>query len=459
MNIHSLEFRLTLLVTLVCSIILCLVGILTYLGIDRILIREQDQALASRIERLEILLQDSSNIQQIIQKPKIYQNMLGNQDNLFILVHRQEKLININPLQIHIPNLALHPTVQFLDLHEGERSTRIAWKNFEISGQTYQLIAGKQWTERLGILHAFRNDLIFYFGLGIAVVCLLCWLVCRFGLTGLRDLAHQTQAIGIQSLEQRIEIQHKSSDIMQLSHAINHMLQRIENGYEQLHRFSENIAHEFRTPLNNLMGQTEIILSEPRTSTQYQDLLISHLEEYQRLKRMIDSMLFLARADQQQIQLNFQTISLHAFMENLLSFYELLASEKNMQIVSDIKDLTLKADPDLLQRAISNLIENAILHGLENGIIYISAKYVTHQHKKMLALSILSQNTFIDHQHLPHIFERFYQCQSSRHQQGRSGGLGLSIVASIMNLQNGDYHVENTAKGVCFYLYFNTDAT
>ena len=127
MNVRSLEFRLTLMVTLVCTIILCLVGILTYLGIDRILIREQDQALASRIERLEILLQDSENIQQIVQKPKIYQNMLGNQDNLFILIHDKEKLININPLDINIPDLTADQKIHFLDLHQDKLSTRIAW--------------------------------------------------------------------------------------------------------------------------------------------------------------------------------------------------------------------------------------------------------------------------------------------------------------------------------------------
>ena len=453
MNVRSLEFRLTLMVTLVCTIILCLVGILTYLGIDRILIREQDQALASRIERLEILLQDSENIQQIVQKPKIYQNMLGNQDNLFILIHDKEKLININPLDINIPDLIADQKIHFLDLHQGELSTRIAWKNFEISGQSYQLIAGKQWSERLGILYSFRNDLIFYFGIGIGIICLLCWFVCRFGLTGLRELTHQTQAIDIQSLQQRIVIRHKSSDIMQLSHAINHMLQRIESGYQELNRFSENIAHEFRTPLNNVMGQTEILLSEPRTSAQYQELLISHLDEYQRLRRMIDSMLFLARAEQQQVRLDFQSIEIQEFIENILSFYELLASEKRIQIMSEVENLIVKTDPDLLQRAISNLVENAVLHGSESGIIHLYAKYVIYKNREMIKISVLSQDVFIENQHLPYIFERFYQCQSSRHLQGRSGGLGLSIVASIMKLQEGDYHVENTECGVCFSLY------
>lgn len=453
MNVRSLEFRITLLVTVVCTLILSLVGVLTYLGIDRILIRKQDQALAARIERLEILLQDSSNIQKIIEKPKIYQNMLGNQDNLFILIDQHHKLININPLDINIPQLSFENKIHFLDLHQSQYSTRIAWKNFKIAGQSYQLIAGKQWSERLGILHSFRNDLIKYFSIALVLLCLLCWLVCRFGLTGLRELSQQTQKIDAQSLQQRIVVQHQSSDILQLTDAINLMLQRIDEGYQQLNRFSENIAHEFRTPLNNLMGQTEILLSEQRSSEQYQDLLISHLEEYERLKRMIDSMLFLARADQQQIQLSLQHIDLEEFTENILSFYELLADDKQMQVIADVPKLSLSADYTLLQRAFSNLIENAILHGTEYGVIQVSAGACKHQQQNMIKLSVVSLKVFMDEQYLPHVFERFYQCQSSRSQQGRSGGLGLSIVASIVKIHGGFCEVNNNSEGLYFSIY------
>ena len=168
---------------------------------------------------------------------------------------------------------------------------------------------------------------------------------------------------------------------------------------------------------------------------------------------MIDSMLFLARAEQQQVRLDFQSIEIQEFIENILSFYELLASEKRIQIMSEVENLIVKTDPDLLQRAISNLVENAVLHGSEGGIIHLYAKYVTYKNREMIKLSVLSHDVFIENQHLPYIFERFYQCQSSRHLQGRSGGLGLSIVASIMKLQEGDYHVENTECGVCFSLY------
>jgi len=454
MNVRSLEFRLTLLVTMACALILCLVGVLTYLGIDRILVREQDQALASRIERLEVLIQDSDNVQQIVAKPKIYQNMLGNQDNLFILIQGQQKLIDINPLNIPIPKLQASQQIAFFNVHQTGNATRLAWKNFSLNGVSYQLIAGKQWSERLGILYSFRDDLIKYLLLGVAMVSLLCWLLCRFGLRGLRELTEQTRQIDIQSLQHRIQVAHQSSEVQLLTDAINHMLQRIEAGYQQLNRFSENIAHEFRTPLNNLVGQTEILLSESRTSHDYEDLLVSHLEEYARLKRMIDSMLFLARADQQQIQLHTELLNVQDALEDLLSFYDLMASEKHIEISAQLEANSVVADHQLFQRAVSNLIENAILHGVEHGKIEVKVQQHVLDTRTYVEIAVLTQGVQIEAQHLPHVFERFYQCESSRHQQGRSGGLGLSIVASIMQLHNGRASVHQSENGVCFTLDF-----
>ncbi len=104
--VHSLEVRITLLVTLCSALILCSVGFMTYLGINQILLKQQDKALAERINRLEILLQDSENVEQIIARPKLYQNMLGNQNNLFLLIHKDKALININPLDIQLPEFA-----------------------------------------------------------------------------------------------------------------------------------------------------------------------------------------------------------------------------------------------------------------------------------------------------------------------------------------------------------------
>ena len=99
----------------------------------------------------------------------------------------------------------------------------------------------------------------------------------------------------MQQLDQRIELPSRTIEVQQLTEAMNAMLDRIQQGYEQLARFSEDISHELRTPLNNLMGQTQIALSKSRSRDELENLLYSHLEEYERLTQMIENMLFIAR--------------------------------------------------------------------------------------------------------------------------------------------------------------------
>ncbi|MEG1234961.1 MAG: two-component sensor histidine kinase, partial [Acinetobacter sp.] len=252
--IRSLELRLTLLVTGCAAMVLCAVAFMTYLGINQILIAQQDRALVERIERLEILLQDSSNIEQIIARPKLYQNMLGNQDNLFLLIQGNQILININPLGIPLPEFTHQPQIQFQDLSVHTYPTRIAWKTIQINQQPYVLIAGKQWSERLAIISPFQKRLFIYVFTGILGIFILCAIASHLGLNALRTLREQTHAINIHKLEQRLNLIHPPQEIEQLASDINAMLDRIEMGYSQLNRFSEDIAHEFRTPLNNLIG-------------------------------------------------------------------------------------------------------------------------------------------------------------------------------------------------------------
>ncbi|WP_180090354.1 heavy metal sensor histidine kinase [Acinetobacter sp. YH12219] len=452
--IRSLELRLTLLVTGCAAMVLCGVAFMTYLGINQILIAQQDRALIERIERLEILLQDSSNIEQIIARPKLYQNMLGNQDNLFLLIQGDQALISINPLGIPLPEFTHQPQIQFQDLSAHAYPTRIAWKTIQINRQPYLLIAGKQWSERLGIIAPFQKSLVIYVFTGILAIFILCAIASRLGLNALRTLREQTHAINIQQLEQRLNLVHPPQEIEQLASDINAMLDRIEMGYSQLNRFSEDIAHEFRTPLNNLIGQTEILLMNERSPAQYQELLISNLEDYQRLKRMIDSMLFLARADAHKVCLNKQKIQLQSFIENIFSIFEYQAEEQHCNFVLRLEATELSADPELLQQALYNLILNALIHGSNYRTIYVLSHRKNINNMQMITLSVITSGLEVAPEHLPHLFERFYQCSSSRQSPHQTGGLGLSIVASIMTLHQGMYQAVNSAEGICFELLF-----
>jgi len=437
--LRSLEVRITLLVTLCSALILCSVGFMTYLGINQILLKQQDKALADRINRLEILLQDSENVEQIIARPKLYQNMLGNQDNLFQLIHQDKTLININPLHIQLPQFAERNSLQFQDLANNPYPTRIAWKTIKINNEPYLLIAGKQWSERINIILPFQKNLLMYVIGGVFAIFVLCILACHLGLRSLQQLRKQTHSINVNQLQKRLNLLNSPLEVELLSKDINHMLERIEKGYTQLNRFSEDI---------------EIALTGERSVEQYEDLLVSHLDDYHRLKRMIDSMLFLARADQKMVLLNKQEINIQEILDGLCQIFEYQAEEQECHFSFNLEAQKLFADPELFQRAVYNLVLNALVHGGDKRSIYIATRHKMIEHTQWVSLTVITGGISIAEHQIEHLFERFYQCHSSRSDENQTGGLGLSIVASIMDLHHGLYRVYNTLEGVCFELDF-----
>jgi two-component system heavy metal sensor histidine kinase CusS len=239
------------------------------------------------------------------------------------------------------------------------------------------------------------------------------------------------------------------SELQVLSNALNQMLARLEDGFAQLSRFSEDLAHEMRTPLSNLMGHTQQSLRYSRSVEDYQNLLVSNQEEYERLARMIDSMLFLARTEHSHASLNGEFINLHDLVEQLCEYFEGIAQERDMKLINQAQG-ELWADPALIRRALANLLSNALRYGSPATSVIID----TLAKGDGIEVSVLNQGQPISAQHLPRLFERFYRCDPSRNQPDDSGGLGLAIVRSIMQLHGGEVTVDSSQAGTHFRLKF-----
>jgi two-component system heavy metal sensor histidine kinase CusS len=262
--------------------------------------------------------------------------------------------------------------------------------------------------------------------------------------------AARAAAIDVQHLHLRLDSAQQVSELRQLGDAFNQMLARLEDGFGRLSRFSEDLAHEMRTPLNNLMGQTQLALQKDRSVEDYQALLASSQEEYERLARMIDNMLFLARAEQPDAGLTREPIALHDTVAQLCDYFEGMAEERGMALVNQAGG-SLAADPQLLRRALANLLANALRYGRTGSPVCITAQ----QQGSTLNIQVTNQGEPIAPQHLPRLFDRFYRCDPSRAQPGDSGGLGLAIVRSIMQLHGGEVRVTSSAAdGTCFTLSF-----
>lgn len=235
-------------------------------------------------------------------------------------------------------------------------------------GQLYQLIAGKQLYEIQHILNQYIWTLVLNSFIGILISSLLGWWVGHYLLRSMKALIVETSQINVQKLSHRIQLESNNLEVNQLTQAMNEMLEKIQVSYMQLARFSEDIAHELRTPLNNLMGQTQIILTKSRDKQDLENLLYSHLEEYERLSKMTENMLFIARSEQFEQQIKKQTLDLKGLISSLIDYLNFLAERKNIFLdVRMNEDLRIFANADLIKRALSNLIINAIDYGEENG--------------------------------------------------------------------------------------------
>jgi two-component system heavy metal sensor histidine kinase CusS len=209
------------------------------------------------------------------------------------------------------------------------------------------------------------------------------------------------------------------------------------------------MAHDLRTPINNLLGQTEVALSQRRTADHYELLLASNLEELQRLSKMTDNMLFLARSENADAEIERKTLEVSNELQHVAEYFEGLAEERELRIAVR-GDGCIAADSMLLRRALANLIANAIRYADKGSVILLKSEKVA----EGVTLFVENQGPAIDENHLARVFDRFYRVDPSRRGSSESSGLGLSIVRTIMSLHHGRWHAASDRGITRFSLFF-----
>ncbi|UXZ54274.1 heavy metal sensor histidine kinase [Halomonas sp. 7T] len=446
--LNSLAARLSLLFALVSVLLLGSLGTYLYHSLTREIAWRDDQMLQGRLERLEALLHNGESVDMLHQRSHLYANMFGNQDSLlWILDATGQVLIEVNPSDLPVPNLPMANTVRLVET-VGPIPARLAWHTFEQDGRPLTLIAGKLLDERNQMLGAYRLMLWFALVAGALLAFLLGWGVSRHGLQPLRRLVEQANRITIRQLDRRLDVTGEAQEISHLSQGLNRMLDRLEDGFSQLSRYSADMAHELRTPLTNLLGQTQHALRRERSVPEYQQVLASNIEEYERLAKMIDSILFLARTETPSKDIASEEVDVGLLVTQLCDYFEGMAEDDGRTLVNQATG-TVVANRDLLRTALANLIANALRHGRSNTPIHIR----TQESGERFELRIHNHGVAISPDDLPRVFERFYRCDPSRTGLAESGGLGLAIVQSIAHWHEGEIQVESHAEaGTTFTL-------
>lgn len=279
----------------------------------------------------------------------------------------------------------------------------------------------------------------------------LGWMAARRGLEPLRNIARRASDITANSLDQRIDAGEIPIELAEVVTTLNEMLGRLEESFERLSDFSSDIAHELRTPVSNLLTQTQVMLSKARSIGEYQDVLASNSEELERLSRTIADMLFLAKADNNLLIPNRENVDLGAEVSSLLEFYEAVAEEKQLHL-SFSGNATIPGDRLMLRRALGNLLSNAVRHTPELGRITVEIKK---PFDGGVLVCVENTGESIAPEHLPRLFDRFYRADASRKHQGEGSGLGLAITRSIVQAHNGEVRVDSGSGLTRFTIRFS----
>ena len=296
-------------------------------------------------------------------------------------------------------------------------------------------------------MDAFQRTLWGVAAFGAILTGLLGWAAARRGLAPLRAMGREVGAITARRLDARLSADAVPAELAELAGTLNGMLARLEDSFRRLSHFSSDLAHELRSPVSNLLTQTQVTLSKSRTVDKYRDILASNAEEFERLARIVSDMLFLAKSENDLVVPSREPVSLADEVRSVLEFYDALAEEKGITVAL-FGQGSVSGDRLMIRRAINNLISNAVRHTSPGGAITVR---ILDQENSGIELQVENEGEAIAAEHLPRLFDRFYRIDFARQRQSEGAGLGLAITRSIIRAHGGEAAVysENGLSTFC----------
>jgi two-component system, OmpR family, heavy metal sensor histidine kinase CusS len=319
-----------------------------------------------------------------------------------------------------------------------------------VGGGTVE-VALDRWTDA-SVLADYREKLSVALAVALLISVATGFLFARRGLAPLISVARRVGAIDARSLEQRLEpVPDAPAEVAALVDSCNAMLARLEGAFAALTHFSAELAHDFRTPLHVMRGQAEVALARTRTPEAYREVVVSNLEEIERLGRLVDDALFLARAEDPRATITRMQTDVGAELAEVAEFLEPLATDAAVSLTSDVAPgLTVVVDRMLFRRALVNLITNAIRHSNAEGRVVLNARATG----DAVEVDVADAGEGMPPEAVARASERYYRAPGSE-ARGDGVGLGLAIVHGVMHLHGGTVRtVSRVGGGTCVTLVF-----
>ncbi|KVD37020.1 histidine kinase [Burkholderia sp. ABCPW 11] len=456
---YSLLRRLTLAFAAVAALVFALTGAYLYRSLSAELTRRDDIEIAAKLNQFLQLARASGSTAALRADPAVFHDVLLSHPGVYLgiydaqrhpLVEHSDEAGNTLASVIAAPHPAGSAGGPFTCAPPGIGTSRCVHARETLpSGEAIQVALARTATDRQSLLESYRVDIWLAAAVGALLVGALGYAVASRGLRPVESLGRQTSRIEAHNLNARLDARGGPVELRELATSVNRMLDRLERAFVRLSQFSSDLAHDMRTPLANVISSSQITLSRARTADEYEALIESNIEECERLQRMIENMLFLARTDNARQHLKTAELDAGGELRRLASYFQALADEAGVRI--DVHgEAPVVADATLFRRAVSNLASNALEHAEAASTIELAVSV----QGGYAVVEVTNRGAAIPPEQVERIFERFYRIDSSRHGAARNAGLGLAIVKSIMELHRGKVEVASRDGHTTFALYF-----
>ncbi|HST30814.1 MAG TPA: heavy metal sensor histidine kinase [Chthoniobacterales bacterium] len=454
---RSIATQLVLLFTLCATLLLsCSLGVFYWIVV-RHAFEEDNAVLADKAAAIRTELQQPDGITALAQELKsprtgeaaIYWIRIIDPDgNSVTETPGMDQLLPVFLFPSQAPAGAPVPT----DYRNAGKSFSLLVQNEIAGGRNYAIQIAQDRSTDARFRKEFRALLALVLSLGFVASALIGIIVTRRGLRPLGQMRRALERVQPAHLNERIDPGRWPLELRPLAASFDDMLGRLEDSFTRLSQFSADLAHELRTPVGNMLGEAQVALTRNRRPEEYRIVIESAAAECERLSGIIDNLLFLARAESAEEQVNRSVFNGRYALEKIASFYEVSAEDAQIKILCE-GEADVFADPLLFNRAVGNLVENALRFTPKGSEIRISLRHPGSNSE----ISVRDSGAGIAPEHLPRVFDRFYRGDASRSSAGT--GLGLALVKSIVNLHGGSVAIDSAiGRGTTVTLTFPDQA-
>ncbi|MBI5505533.1 MAG: heavy metal sensor histidine kinase [Deltaproteobacteria bacterium] len=446
------------------AVLLLLTAGFLYLALERSLDARDHALLASKVQVLRVLLrQESRHTDVLVSEVEHEATESALRYYIRILDGRGRMLIETPGMRDHVPaavfddpsptSAALPQDVAYHARSHGSFLALSIQTPADTGGgldmRTVQVALDV--SADLALLADYRRTLATMLGFGMTFAMVVGGWLARKSTQPLIEITASAQDITASRLDERIVVSRWPAELVDLAAAFNAMLDRLEESFTRLSHFSGELAHALRTPLGNLRGEAEVALARGRTPEEYRQVLLSGIEEYERLSRMVDGLLFIARSDDPNAVVERVRFDAAKEIEDVREFHQPLAAEQGVDVTCEGNGW-VTGDRMLFRRAVTNLVANALQHTPAGGSVRIC---LHPQEGEALEVSVSDTGRGIEPENLPRIFDRFFRTDRSRATVPGGSGLGLAIVRSIMRLHGGNVSARSELeRGTTVRLWF-----